>query len=361
VAEMQAAQVQDTSHCIIVAAHGDNVCRTIGEAVRLAHPGARILVQPGIYHEGIVLDKPLEILGDGLAEDIIIESSGVSCIHMQTDYALVRGLTLRGRVGPNEQLAVAVDIPRGRLVLEDCDIASDTLACVYVHTSLARPVLWRCSIHDSADAGIVFSQQSRGTVEQCDIADNEKSGIRILQGASPIIHDCTIHHGKYNGIYVGDRGAGTIESCDIFDNERTGIEISEESTPFIRNCRIHDQVTGYGIYVYERGSGIIEGCDISGNAQAGVRISESGNPFIRHCKIHDEKQVGIAMVENSQGILEGCDFFNNARTGVCIGESGTSGKREHPRNGDEYDETLVWDSEIENIEEWSIFRNAHAA
>jgi len=43
---------------------GDHV--TITEAIEAADPGDRILVRPGTYHEGLVIDKPgLEIIGDG--------------------------------------------------------------------------------------------------------------------------------------------------------------------------------------------------------------------------------------------------------------------------------------------------------
>jgi TIR domain len=38
---------------------------TVGAAIKAATPGDRILVRPGLYDEALVVDKPLEILGDG--------------------------------------------------------------------------------------------------------------------------------------------------------------------------------------------------------------------------------------------------------------------------------------------------------
>ena len=44
----------------------DGPVRTVGAAVALARPGARVLVHPGVYREPtIVVDKPLEIVGEG--------------------------------------------------------------------------------------------------------------------------------------------------------------------------------------------------------------------------------------------------------------------------------------------------------
>ena len=43
---------------------GDHI--TIAEAIQAANPGDRILVRPGLYQEGLVLDKPLEIIGEAV-------------------------------------------------------------------------------------------------------------------------------------------------------------------------------------------------------------------------------------------------------------------------------------------------------
>ena len=111
---------------IIVSASGDGRYRSITEALRSALPGAEILVRPGVYREGVVLDKPVSLLGDGPAERIVIESADGSCILMATGKAVVRAMTLRCIGGRNGKCD-AVDIPRGNLLLEGCDITSDSL------------------------------------------------------------------------------------------------------------------------------------------------------------------------------------------------------------------------------------------
>src|SRR5207302_6836010 len=50
---------------LVVAPTGPADCTTVTQAIRKASPNARILVRPGRYEEGMVLDKPLEIVGDG--------------------------------------------------------------------------------------------------------------------------------------------------------------------------------------------------------------------------------------------------------------------------------------------------------
>src|SRR5438552_17912355 len=67
------------------------------DALRAAPAGARIVVQPGIYNEALVLDRFVEIAGDGKPADIVVQSAESCCLTMRTDQAIVRGLTLRGR------------------------------------------------------------------------------------------------------------------------------------------------------------------------------------------------------------------------------------------------------------------------
>lgn len=51
---------------------GDYV--TLTDALQAAKPGDRILLRPGLYQEGIVIDKPIEIIGEGEMEEVVIEA-----------------------------------------------------------------------------------------------------------------------------------------------------------------------------------------------------------------------------------------------------------------------------------------------
>jgi hypothetical protein len=56
-----AAKSEPPTHVVDAFQRGDFA--TIGAAIKAARPGDRILVRPGLYQEGLVVDKPLEILG----------------------------------------------------------------------------------------------------------------------------------------------------------------------------------------------------------------------------------------------------------------------------------------------------------
>ena len=60
----------------MVAQDGSSKYTTISAAIRDARQGDRILVQPGNYFESIVIDKNVDILGEGTGEDVTLCFSG---------------------------------------------------------------------------------------------------------------------------------------------------------------------------------------------------------------------------------------------------------------------------------------------
>jgi hypothetical protein len=192
---------------LVVSAMGRGQYHTISEAMKVAKDGAKILVKEGIYREGLVINKPVEIIGDGETSEIILEYSDGYCISMQTDYAKVKGLTICGQAElkskqyfmvniPQEYLAI--NIPQGCLVLEDCDISSDSFA-IGIYGLTAKPRISRCKIHDGKLGGIIIYEKGQGIVEDCDIFANTLSGVAIREEANPTIRRCNIHDGKGGG------------------------------------------------------------------------------------------------------------------------------------------------------------------
>jgi parallel beta-helix repeat protein len=298
---------------IIVSSSEEGNYKTISEAISNAKENTRILVRRGEYRESLIIDKPLEIIGDGSKEDIIIESTDSHCIQMKTDSATVRGLTLRGRAGQKNKKYFAVDIPQGELILEDCDITSDSLSCLAIHGDTANPTIRRCKIHDGnteGEGGVFVFDNGKGIVEDCNIVGSRTSGVEIKEGGNPTIRRCKIHDGKASGVFVQDNGKGRVEDCDIFNNALHGVSVKSGGNPTIRRCKIHDGKEA-GVLVYDNGEGTVEDCEIFGNALSGVESREGGNPTIRRCNINRNKGRAVYVHDNGRGTVENCDLTDN--------------------------------------------------
>ncbi|MDP8922518.1 MAG: TIR domain-containing protein, partial [Chloroflexota bacterium] len=151
---------------------------TIASAVAAAGPGERILVRLGLYREGLVIDKPLEIIGDGPPGKVVIEANGQDVILFKTTMGRVANMTLR-QLGDREWYGV--DVAQGRLELEDCDISSKSFACIAIRGG-ADPRIRRCRIRDGKWVGVYVYDQGRGTLEDNEVVGNARAGIAIRTG-----------------------------------------------------------------------------------------------------------------------------------------------------------------------------------
>src|SRR6266508_4216061 len=215
----------------------------ISAAIAAAQPGDRILVRPGLYREGLVVDKPLEILGDG-------------------------------PVGK----WFGVDITQGRLELEGCDIASESLACVGIRNG-ADPRLRRNRIHDGKQPGVLIYDSGLGTLDDNEISANRMSGVEIRAGGNPTLRRNQIHDNKLSGVLVQDNGLETLEDNDITANGPAGVTIISASNPTLRGNRINRNERG--VWIFKDGRGVIEDNDLTGNEKRALDISEDSKPNVK--------------------------------------------------------------------------------
>jgi F-box protein 11 len=293
-------------------------CPTITEAIAQAKAGDKILVRPGLYQEGLVIDKPLEIIGDGDPGEVVIQATGKHTVLFKTTMGRISNLTLRQMDG-GQWYCVA--IAQGRLELEGCDITSQSLSCVAIYGG-ADPRLRRNRIHDGKQGGVLVYENGQGTLEDNDIFGNAFVGIAIRTGGNPVLRRNRIHDGKSGGVLIYENGQGTLEDNDIFGNALSDISIKTGGNPVLRRNRIHDGKQG-SVMVYENGQGTLEDNDIFGNALCGIEIKNGGNPVLRRNRIHDGKQAGVYIHENGQGTLDDNDIFGNSYSGVEIKHDGS--------------------------------------
>jgi F-box protein 11 len=298
---------------------------TITQAIQAAAPGDRILVRPGLYQESLVIEKPLEIIGDGDAGEVIVQATGQNALLFKTTMGRVANLTLR-QMGDGEWFGV--DIAQGRLELEDCDVTSHSLACVGIHGG-ADPRLRRNRIHGGNQSGVFVYKNGQGTLEDNDIFGNAYHGVSIAEGGSPTLRRNRIHDGKQNGVYAYNAGQGTLEDNDIFANARSGVQIKTGGNPMLRRNRIHDGKQS-GVFVNENGLGTLEDNDIFGNAVCGVSVATGGNPTFRR-RINRNGYEAVWIQQGAAGTFEDNDLRHNG-TGAWDISTGSEANVTRTRN-----------------------------
>ncbi len=310
----------ETKKEYVVAQTGGGDFRSIAEALAAVPERSIIKVRPGRYRESLTLNKEVEIIGEGKRARIVIETRGAHCITMATDRAIVRNLTLRQRSQQSDGKS-CVYVPQGQLLLENCDLTSESFCGIEICNAGAAPIIRRCAIHDSVSGGVYVHSQGAGLLEDCQIYANALAGVAIKTGGNPTLRGCRIYEGKSVGVFVYENGAGLLEDCQIYANALSGVEIKEGGNPTLRGCRIYEG-RSVGVFVYENGAGLLEDCQIYADALAGVEIKKGGDPTLRGCRIYEGKGVGVFVWGNGAGLLEGCQIYANALAGVEIKEGG---------------------------------------
>ena len=161
---------------------------TIGAAIAAASPGDRIVVREGVYREALLLDKPLEIIGESGPGDVLVQASGASVLSFDCIRGVVRNLTLRQTGGK----FWTVVIKSGRLDLEDCDISNSSYGGVTI-SGEAHPRLRRNRIHDNQSHGVYILENGQGLLEENEIFNHAKPAVVIKTGASPTLRRNRIH------------------------------------------------------------------------------------------------------------------------------------------------------------------------
>jgi hypothetical protein len=308
------------ANAVIVSPRGDGRYASIVEALGAAEPGARLVVRPGLYNESVIIDRPVEIVGDGPVEDIVIRGTASSCVQMRTDRALVKGLTLRGRGGRSggDTAFFAVDVPRGNLLLEDCEITSDTLSCVAVHGTTSEATIRRCRVHDGADSGIYFFGGSKGVVEDCELFRNTNVGVAINRDARLTLRRSKVYEGSNAGVVVWNEAWATVEACEVYANRLAGVGVSGGGRLSMRGCSIHEGENS-GLFVHDGGVAAIEGCNLFGDSESEIAVTTQGNLTARDCTIYQSRSFGVYIRDAGQALLERCVIKSNAESGVALG------------------------------------------
>src|SRR5215213_6627414 len=288
---------------------------TISAAIKSVQPGTRILVRKGLYREGLIIDKPLEIIGESDAKDIVIQATGTNVISFQTTMGRVANLTLRQMGGGK----FCVNIAQGRLELEDCDISSTSRSAVGIHGS-ADPRLRRNQIHNNEQGGVKIYERAQGTIEDNDIFGNALTAVAISDGADPTLRRNRIHDNQA-GVLVYDGGKGTLEDNDIFGNALSGVQIRKNGNAILRRNRIHDNKQT-GIYVSDSGQSTSEDNDVFNNGFSGVEIRAARNVIFSNNRINKNSLHGPRIYENGAGTFENNELTDNGQGPWLIADDG---------------------------------------
>ena len=295
---------------------------TISAALLASKPFDRIQIRRGVYTERLRLDKPVELVGAGAAESVVLIGVDGPAIEISSKIvSRVANMKIEQKAHTGGGAMSGTVLIKGGAVLciEECIISSETGHCVIIQGLDTHGVVQHNMVQHGNGVGVLVCDHGRGHIEDNDISHNGRAGVAILSGADPYGYCNKIHEGMDSGVLVSERGRGRIEDNDIFANRRAGVAILKEGSPLVKHNRIHDGRDS-GVLVCEHGQGSVIDNDIFANRMAGVAIGRGGASRVTGNTIRDGNGGSLCLSMHSRGLISSNIIHQDPRAVMQVPE-----------------------------------------
>jgi predicted RNA-binding protein with RPS1 domain len=214
---------------VVVDASGGGDVRTLAEATQRAGSQARIVVRAGTYAGPVEFRGTITLVGE---PGVVITSEQGAVLRAVGDELTVQRVTLQG-IAPKLRYAPdGVEVRSGKVVLEDCEIATTAGNLtpgrgVAVRGPGCRVVLERCTFRDNG-AGVAldtswagfFGDEAAGAsvrANACRFENNRTAAAVAGAGRELELTRCQIRNNDL-GVHAQASARATVEACALSGN-----------------------------------------------------------------------------------------------------------------------------------------------
>jgi parallel beta-helix repeat protein len=194
---------------------------TIQEAIDSAAPESVILVSGGIYHENVVVNKTLTLLGEEKTGTIIDGEGGGAVILVRANNVLIDGFTVEGS---SISSSIAVQGSENVTVRGNILTRSSSCGIILSHSNCCRIIGNIASLNGYCDvglclgAGIVLVSSHNNTLSGNIIVSNVFDGIILEDSNNNSIQSNTIEKSGFCGIEFLDSSNNTVHHNNFINN-----------------------------------------------------------------------------------------------------------------------------------------------
>jgi len=349
--------VDAASNCIQDCGSMELPYSSLQDAVDSAGEGAAVLLAAGDYAEGVLIDKPVQLIGLCAAKTTI---SGTIELDEETF----------GKLGA---AGIAVANVSG-VRISNLTVTAPAVGVVL--TAAADFGLNDVEVTGSNGAGLVIEEKSQGYMERLCIHDLVKGegpgleglGLWVRANSAAAFNESLIESVIFSGAYVEESGsklsmeesairstqqnaggfggygirarlhsAVSLKDSLLSGNRMAGLLVREYSSAEVRGCAIRDNLPtgngegGMGVYCNWAGEVLIDSSVIEGNGSAGLAAEHSGTTLtlertvIRNSEPAGADSIapGIGVGDGAAATLSGCLLTGNVGVELTAFDPGT--------------------------------------
>ncbi|MCT4352809.1 right-handed parallel beta-helix repeat-containing protein [Streptomyces sp. Je 1-79] len=258
----------DTVACLAGALTLDHVeVRTPGGAGTHARPNTHVTLRDSVLLHG----RTLFTASAGLIERCRFTDAADNAV------AVIEGARVAVRGSRIEGSRIhGVRVCDARAEVTGCELTGTGNSALMADTR-AELTVADCAISAVHAEGVMFVEQSRGSVDRTRVTDAQH-GIGAASGANPVVRGCTLTDCRDSGINVQTSARGTFEGCHIVRAGNIAVFSAHGGAPEVRDCHISGG--NVGVAVTESARGRFTGIRVEGLTNSALRVwNGSGGVF----------------------------------------------------------------------------------
>lgn len=266
----------------------------VDAAMAEAEDGDRIVVRPGTYRTPVVVDRAVEIAGEGERDRIVLEPVGGECLGFAVSGARVTGLTVRpSRAGNDGTSWSAVALHNVEATVERCRLSTHLGATVWVG-----------------------GPQSLATLRDCEVLDGAQNPVWVAEEGAAELTRCRLAGHRWPSIAMGPHARLRVADCEVVDNLDGGLHGADGSLLVVERTRVARNA-GFGIELRDAApASRVEDCTVEGNLGVGIGIVAGVGGSVLRCRVRGN-EVGIVAVGGATPTIDGNEVIDN-HTGIGV-------------------------------------------
>jgi len=273
------------------AGHGDH--RQIQSAIDASQEGDTIRVWEGSYYENIVVDRPVDLVGNGSEVTMIHHdgndmSDNVPVVRIESDEVHLSGLYIYGGYAYSDGLL----IESSRNTITDNLISGNR-------------------------AGIRLSGSKGNTFMDNIIRNNDQEGIHLIHSDNNVIYNNLVSNNGDNGIHLGNSDWNILREniCSYHDLQGIELEGSHNNAIIGNICLYNGQ---NGMYLKGSHRNLLSNNTSVNNHWIGIHFQNSDHNELlnNNCSYNGKDGISLYLADNN--ILESNECWHNNQDGIYM-------------------------------------------
>ncbi len=250
---------------------------TIQEAINNATDGDQVFVFNGTYHENVVLNKTIMLVGEDRAITTIDGSGGSSGIYVSSNDVSITGFTIRNSSSIVEVFSAG-----------NCNLTGNTLTGGSLGIYVVKATGASVTSNDisKTQVGVRLEACSNSLIEGNNVTDNQDIGVYVMNSSETVVSSNFLARNINQGVLLNYSRGNTVEENSVA-NSGAGVRLrySDGNAVFDNNVT-YDAAEGLSFYYSV--NNLVNGNIITHNG-FGVKLSYSGNNTLRNNTIASNK------------------------------------------------------------------------